>query len=434
MVVLNDKIILSRIFTLFFLLCSHVVGTETMKTLEQELNEVDKLRANFATPFDEVEKKCNELLKRYTKPEEQGKIYYELAKVEGQSGLQRPARAIEYVKKALKLPQEPWEKVRLYIYWGDAIQVANRGVRGWQLLAPRRKAVMPYLDGLKETLQYDLPEAKPELPMVHLFTYDGPPDSELHRKLKRKNQEEIEAWNLAKFQRDMIQHRDVLTGQVSSMYSRFPWASDEIRELATKILADDAAVERLMSHVDKAVEERVRELGWEPEPPNAEPPLPSDKDKTDSGAQPGKGVGEIFIPKADIALRKQRAFVLDLASGRLINPAAKVDSRQAYSRLVELGKGDIAWDGSLVTLRKAKVLTISKESQRPLKCMPARWCNFDRIPEKVDLPYLALVVTNEDVEYLISILEIKADGIRIKYKKLSAKEAETYYPVENKSK
>jgi hypothetical protein len=83
--------------------------------------------------------------------------------------------------------------------------------------------------------------------------------------LKRKNEDQLEARKLAKFQRNMIQHRDILTLQVSGMYSRFPWASDEIRELATKILKDDASVERLMSAVDAAVQQRKRELGWEPE-------------------------------------------------------------------------------------------------------------------------------------------------------------------------
>ena len=51
------------------------------------------------------------------------------------------------------------------------------------------------------------------------------------------------------------------------------------------------------------------------------------------------------------------------------------------------------------------------------------------------LPYSVLVVTKEDVDYLISILEIKADGMKITYKKLSAEEAKRCYPtIEKKSK
>jgi hypothetical protein len=143
---------------------------------------------------------------------------------------------------------------------------------------------------------------------------------------------------------------------------------------------------------------------------------------------------EIFIPKAGIALILERGFVLDFASGKLLNPAANVDSEQVHKDLLKLGKGDIAWDGSLLSVRKARVLTVRQESHRPLKRTLGRWCNSDRLPDEVDLPYSLLVVTNEDVNYLISILEIKYVGIKIKYKKLTAEEAKSHYTVRKNSK
>lgn len=253
-------ILLSSI--LYILIFSSVGKAET---LEEELLEIDKLRAGFDTPFDEVEKRCNKLLQKYTKPEEQGRIYYELTKVEGQSGLQRPAKAIEYAKKALELTQDPWKKVRLYGYWGSAIEVAHRGTHDEEMAKGRREAVIPYLQGLRQLQQYNLPEVKPPIPMASFITHPGQTDSETYRKLKLKQEKEVAAQKLAKLQRSMIQHRDILTLQVSGMYSRFPWASDEIRKLATRILKDEADVERLMSAVDAAVQQRRRELGWEPE-------------------------------------------------------------------------------------------------------------------------------------------------------------------------
>jgi hypothetical protein len=142
----------------------------------------------------------------------------------------------------------------------------------------------------------------------------------------------------------------------------------------------------------------------------------------------------IFIPAISAALKNNQAFVFDLASGKLLNPAAKIGSEQSNKKLMKLGKGDIAWDGSLVTVRKAKALTVRQESHRPLKCTPDRWCNWDRLPEKADLPYSVLIVTNEDVDYLISILEIKSNGIKITYKKLSGEEAKGCYPISKASK
>lgn len=420
MLQIRKKYLLSNF--VFLLLVCRFSGA---KTLVQELNEVDKLRAGFNTPFDEVEKRCNELLERYTKPEEQGMIYYQLAKVEGQSGFQRPGKAVEYVKRALEYPQAPWEKIRLHIYWGDAIQVAHRGMHNQELVTARRKAVMPYLQGLKETLKHILPEVKPDLPIVHGYRYWRVHVPNIAAELKRKNEEEMAAWKFAKFQRNMIQHREVLTSQVSTMYSRFPWASDEIRELATKILEDETAVERLMSAVDKAVQKRIQELGWEPGLPDMSPPATV----TQKSLSKLKGV---FIPVADKALKQDKPFVFDLKNAVLLNPAAKIGSAQAHEKLLKLGKADIGWDGSLVTVRKAKALTVSQESHRPLKCTPGRWCNWDRLPDKVDLPYSVLVVTNEDIDYLITIRKIESDGIRIIYKKLNPDEVKSYLPARKK--
>lgn len=174
-------ILLSSI--LYLLIFSSVGKAES---LEEELFEIDKLRAGFDTPFDEVEKRCNKLLQKYTKPEEQGRIYYELTKVEGQSGLQRPAKAIEYAKKALEFPQDPWRKVRLYGYWGSAIEVTHRGTHDEEMAKGRREAVIPYLQGLRQLQQYNLPEVKPPIPMASFITHAGQTDSETYRKLKLK--------------------------------------------------------------------------------------------------------------------------------------------------------------------------------------------------------------------------------------------------------
>jgi len=186
-------------------------------------------------------------------------------------------------------------------------------------------------------------------------------------------------------------------------------------------------------HIERAKEMMLEELDRDimDEPYVLTDSLVSAKVSVDTFTSEGK---EIYIPKDVIALQKQEAFVLDLASGKLINPATKVDSEQTYKRLLKLEKGDLAWDGSLVTVRKAKALTVAQESHRPLKYTPGRWCNFNRLPDKVDLPYSVLLVTNEDVDYLVSILEIKSDGIMITYKKLIAEEAKQYYPIDKQNK
>lgn len=435
----SKKTLISKILLLGFLL-----STCNAETLLKKINEIDKLRSGFSTPFDEVEKRCNELLEEYPDPNDQGKIYFELVQVEGQSGFQRPAKILEFINKALECPQEPLKKTRLYIYWGDAIQVANRGVHNQELIVARHEAAIPYLLGLKETLKYNLPEKKPVVPMGTFYNYDYLDPNEIHsesmrkmvldtiREVERKQKEQFEAQQKAVFLGDMISHRDILNSQIAYMYSRFPWASKEIRELATEMLQDKTAVDRLMEQVDKGVQKRIKELGLEPQLPDniLAPPENVVISKENPNLQSGIEVKNILIPDANTALKQGKNYVLDMKSGSLLNPGAQVNSEQMYNNILKLGKGDIAWDGSILAVRKAKALTIVENSDSSLKYIPGKWCNHYKLPDKVNLPYSVVIVTNEGINYLVTIQKIETEGITISYKSLSANEVNLYIKTE----
>lgn len=136
---------------------------------------------------------------------------------------------------------------------------------------------------------------------------------------------------------------------------------------------------------------------------------------------------QFFIPDVNTASQKGEAFVFDLATGKFIDPNAQLGSELANERLVELGKGDLAWSSSILTVRKAKVLTIPQESHRPLTCIPHRFYNIDRLPDRVELPYSLLIIPNEDTDYLLTIHAITPAGITVTYRELSADEAKRYY-------
>jgi hypothetical protein len=294
------------------------------ETLDEELEQVGRLRALKDTPFDEVDRRCDDLLTRYISPEEQGKIYFERVQVEGQSFFQRPEKILEFISKALACPQEPLKKARLYIYWGDAIQVASRGVHDQELMVARRKAAMPYLEGLKESLQYDLPEAIPDMPMGSFLTYDGPTDTPQYRELMQRQQARADAQKRVRSQRDMIQHQGIMISQIAGMYSRFPRASNEIRQLATEVLNNKQMVDRLMAKVDEAVQKRMKELGWQS--PLLDVPLPGDERvpdpervaaETANGNQPRETNPSSTNAAADAAGGLQASAEPARASGRL---------------------------------------------------------------------------------------------------------------------
>lgn len=131
---------------------------------------------------------------------------------------------------------------------------------------------------------------------------------------------------------------------------------------------------------------------------------------------------ELFIPKVGIALEKGGPFVLGLSDGKLVNPRNKPESQESNKFLTELDKGDIAWDGTIVAARGAKVLTTKKESHRPLTFTKGKWSSSYKLPDKVELPYSMLVITGEGENYLMTIRKIEPDGIRITYRKLNPDE------------
>jgi len=133
-----------------------------------------------------------------------------------------------------------------------------------------------------------------------------------------------------------------------------------------------------------------------------------------------------FIPKASVALEEVRAFILSIAEGRLVNPRNKPESEESNNFLKEFGMGDIAWDGEVVAVRGAKVLTVKQESKRPLKLTKDKWTSSYKLPEKVQLPYSMLVVNNEGANYLMKIIKIESGGITVSYRKLNPDELSQY--------
>src|SRR5207244_796263 len=100
-----------------------------------ELYQLDQLRNGLETPFARVEELRRKLLAKYPGSKERGQIYYWLAHVHAQSGIVHPDTVVAYVKKALEHPLEDRQIPELYVYWGDALQVALAR----QPLAARRK-------------------------------------------------------------------------------------------------------------------------------------------------------------------------------------------------------------------------------------------------------------------------------------------------------
>lgn len=213
------------------------------QNLAAALTKLDELRKGRETPLATVDERGARLLKDYSSLGDRGRIYYQLAHVHAQSGLRRPEKVIEYTKKALEYPLDTDHKLRLYVYWGDALQVTT----DHPLVVRRKAAATAYLDGLAEVLKYKLPEKAPELPPV--FIFDAVGDDPQAEQLRQRHKQAVEVRKQAEFQREMIGHREVLISQIVGLYRQKPAAIEELQELAKKALKSQAAVDRLLGAV-----------------------------------------------------------------------------------------------------------------------------------------------------------------------------------------
>jgi hypothetical protein len=239
-------------------LASMLLTPARAQTLNELLYAIDQMRDFKNTPFAQVEAQAQTLLAAYPDPADRASIYYTVASVYAQSGQVHPAKTAAYAEKAMALPLDDVRKLQLAIYWGDAIQVRHRGVRGDELAQARRRAVEPYLDGLKLAVDQDLPDEAPDLPMIERFEYTGPRNDPVYQQMLQKRQAQIQARQMAQFQRQMIQHREVLKDQIVYLYTRFPFQTEELRQLLQDRLQDHPQViADMVSRVERITAERM---------------------------------------------------------------------------------------------------------------------------------------------------------------------------------
>jgi RNA polymerase sigma factor (sigma-70 family) len=217
-------------------------------TLRQCLFHMDRLRAVAPVNYAELERQGEELLALYTRPAERAKIWFQLAHVYGQTGIDRhPDLVTRYARLALQDERDPIQRGWLHTYLGCAAEVdPDAGLRNFE--EKRRRAAAAYLAGYKEILPLKLPEKAPELPQVDKLGHEGMNAAELTT-LRDRHEAQVKARREAEFTREMVSRRDILVRQVVELYRRAPADHEGLRQLATSILSDQAAVDDLLARV-----------------------------------------------------------------------------------------------------------------------------------------------------------------------------------------
>jgi RNA polymerase sigma factor (sigma-70 family) len=220
--------------------------------LLRELAAFDAYRHGPEEKFAELERKADDLAKRFPAPDDRARIYYQVAHVAAQSDIRSHAQRVQtYARKCLALSRDPLQRGVAYSYLGSAAEVAA----GKPFEERRRQAAAELLAGYAELLAYDLPAKAPELPVVEKLGGEGA-DQVPATPERARHAAQLAARQEAEFVRDLVSRRDTLADQLKWLYrphpkihGRGPEGPEELRALAGKVLKAPKAVDTLLAWV-----------------------------------------------------------------------------------------------------------------------------------------------------------------------------------------
>jgi hypothetical protein len=191
--------------------------------LQTELVQFDKkYRHGNNDLFAELEAKAEALAKRYPAKDDQSRIWYEVAHVAGQSGIDKHADLVrKYAAKCLEVSRDPLQRGRIYSYQASAVDL-----RGTAFPEGRREAAEILLNGYFEMLVQELPEKAPELPGVEKIGGLIGNGSIEEAQARTRHDAQMTAREEAVFIRDQIERRETLVVQLRDLYK--PDRSDTV--------------------------------------------------------------------------------------------------------------------------------------------------------------------------------------------------------------
>jgi hypothetical protein len=218
--------------------------------LREQLHKFDlEYRHGSEEKFAELEKLADALAKRFPRKDDRARIWYEVAHVAGQSGIDRhAARVRKYAARCLAVSRDPLQRGRMYSSLAAAVNL-----RGAAFAGGRREAAEILLTGYAELLARKLPEKAPELPPVQRFRVTG--DRAAETRARARQAAQVAARREAEFTAALIARRDTLVLQLRDLFKpepkyhgRNPEGPDELRALAKKKLTGrqvDALLEKV---------------------------------------------------------------------------------------------------------------------------------------------------------------------------------------------
>ena len=240
---------------------------------------IRQFRAGDTTKYEEMDRKVQELVAKYSDPDSQGKIYLEALRVHTKSGMWKPLEGVKYAEKAEPLLTDPVSRAQLYISWGDVCQFKAPGATGNKLREVRRESATKYLAAMKIALDNHVPEKLGERPGLSSALQvpedvllgggiDGVGQRSIQAAMKmtpeqraKARQDYREAMKEYELHEGLIPRFDCAKSLVVHLYRKVPYDQKEVRQLATEILQDPVVVDAMVKEVNVAVRKQMKRAG-----------------------------------------------------------------------------------------------------------------------------------------------------------------------------
>lgn len=237
--------------------CTKVFSEKADEDLKPRLATIRAENKGKGTDWAKLETQCLNLIKDHNSPVEKGEIYSTIALIYAEKGYSSPQdvripKAIEYCRKALQHPLEVITACEMYGRWTGALMAKYRNSPENEFVTRRQEAATRCLTGLKLALDNKAPKKREPPPPV--FRYNIPPSSPNYDEMFEKHRRQLAAYKKWEFTNGLYKQREALTQRCVTLYTHKPYATNELRLLAEKILKKyDAAVEKLIALVEAEI-------------------------------------------------------------------------------------------------------------------------------------------------------------------------------------
>ena len=204
----------------------------------------EKMRTN-ATSMSSMETEYLKLLESFTAPTEKGVIYDALATMHARNVSAYANKTIEYCSKALQCPLDLVSEIRLYTYWGNALELRkpDGGKGESSMTAP--EVVRPYLLGLRLVLQNQTTTTNVVTQGVD--KYEIPSGAPGYDEVRRHHDIQVNAQKDAEMQNELIMYHSLLVERIATIFAGYEVDETTLKTVTRNSLQNERGVLEILT-------------------------------------------------------------------------------------------------------------------------------------------------------------------------------------------